>query len=77
MLNRDLAKERELEIVWRDLTPTGVAAFETLTGPDLKALNTFADPKKVVPQTLESPKTGSSMTVKLPARSYSVLSLTV
>ncbi len=77
VLNRDLAKERELEIVWRDLTPTGVTTFETLTGPDLKALNTFADPKKVAPQMLESPKTGSSMTVKLPARSYSVLSLTV
>lgn len=77
VLNRDLAKERELEIVWRDLTPTGVTTFETLTGPDLKALNTFADPKKVMPQTLENPKTGSSMTMKLPARSYSVLSLTV
>ena len=77
LFNRDLQKDRELEIVWRDLSPTGVTAFETLTGPDLKALNTFADPKRVVPQTLEMPKTGSNMTVKLPARSYSVLSLTV
>lgn len=75
MLNRDLEKARDLEIVWQDLTPTAVNAFETMTGPDLKALNTFADPKKVIPQTLEKPKAGSTMTVQLPARSYSVLSL--
>jgi alpha-L-arabinofuranosidase len=48
-----------------------------MTGTDLKAGNTFADPKKVVPETLESPKVGSKMTVKLPARSYSVFSLAV
>ena len=77
ILNRDLQKERDLEIVWRDLTPSSITGFETLTGPDLKALNTFADPKKVVPQTLENPKPGSRMTVRLPARSYSVLTLGV
>jgi alpha-N-arabinofuranosidase len=77
VLNRDLHNDRELEILWRDLTPSGVTTFETMTGPDLKALNTFADPKRVVPQTLDKPKTGSTMTVKLPARSYSVLSMTV
>ncbi|HEX4757866.1 MAG TPA: alpha-N-arabinofuranosidase, partial [Terracidiphilus sp.] len=52
VMNRDLVKEQELEINWHDLTPTKVLAFETITGPDLKAGNTFADPKKVVPQTL-------------------------
>jgi len=77
IMNRDLQNEQELEINWHDLTPTKVLAFETITGTDLKAGNTFADPKKVVPQTLESPKVGSKMTVKLPARSYSVLSLAV
>ena len=75
ILNRDLEKEQELEINWRDLTPTKVTAFETITGPDLKAANTFAEPKHVAPQTLESPKAGSRMSLKLPARSYSVLSL--
>ena len=76
-MNRDLVKQQELEINWHDLTPTKVLAFETITGTDLKAGNTFADPKKVVPQTLENPKVGSRMTLKLPARSYSVLSLAV
>jgi alpha-N-arabinofuranosidase len=77
MLNRDLQKEQELEINWHDLTPAKVLGFETITGNDLKALNTFADPKKVAPQTLEAPTVGSKMTIKLPARSYSVLTLAV
>jgi alpha-L-arabinofuranosidase len=52
-----------------------VKQFLTITGPDLKAGNTFADPKRVTPQTLETPKAGARMTVQLPARSYSVLLL--
>jgi alpha-L-arabinofuranosidase len=77
VLNRDLEKEQELELNWHDLTPTRVIGFETITGNDLKALNTFADPKKVVPQTVANPSVGSKMSVKLPARSYSVLTLAV
>lgn len=75
VLNRDLEKARDLELVWHDLTPTKVNSFDTITGNDLKAINTFADPNRVVPQKLENPSVGSRMTVKLPARSYSVLSL--
>ena len=75
VLNRDLEKPRTLEIAWRDLTPSSVMAFETISGPDLKAINTFADPKRVVPQKLDSPRAGSKMSVDLPARSYSVLSV--
>jgi alpha-L-arabinofuranosidase len=76
-LNRDLENEQELELNWHDLTPSNVLGFETITGNDLKALNTFADPKKVVPQTAAAPSVGSKMSVKLPARSYSVLTLQV
>src|ERR1039457_403055 len=47
MLNRDLESERELVLDWRDVTPSRVLACETLTGPDLKAINTFASPTKV------------------------------
>lgn len=75
ILNRDLEKPRELEIRWHDLTPTAVTQFDTLTGKDLKALNTFADPSRVVPQALEKPKAGTNMTVQLPPRSYSVLAV--
>jgi alpha-L-arabinofuranosidase len=72
MLNRDLDGEREIVLEWRDSTPTRVLACETLTGPDLKAFNTFEQPKRVVPTRLETPSVGSRMTFKLPARSYSV-----
>ena len=77
VLNRDLEKARDLEILWRDLTPGRVTSFETITGPDLKAGNTFEDPKRVTPQTLETPRVGSKMSLSLPARSYSVLSLSL
>src|SRR5579863_2881107 len=77
VLNRDLEKSRNLEIAWHDLTPSSVLTFETVTGSDLKALNTFADPNRVVPQKLENPRVGSRMSVELPSRSYSVLSLAI
>ena len=72
MLNRDLESERELQLDWRDLTPTRVLACETLTGPDLKVFNTFDAPTRVAPRTLEPPAPGPRMTFKLPARSYTV-----
>jgi len=57
------------------VTPARVIACETLTGTDLKAFNTFEQPKRVVPQKLEAPAPGSRMTFKLPPRSYSVVQL--
>ena len=75
MLNRDLESDRELVLEFRDPTPTKVLACETLAGPDLKASNSFAQPKRVAPQPLDAPQPGSRMTFKLPARSYSVAQL--
>jgi alpha-L-arabinofuranosidase len=72
MLNRDLESERELQLDWRDMTPTRVLACETLTGPDLKAFNTFDAATRVAPRTLDPPAPGPRMTFKLPARSYTV-----
>src|SRR5438445_10389733 len=71
-LNRDLQAERELIVEFRDLTPTRVLAAETLTGADLKASNTFEQPKVVAPRPLETPRPSATMTFKLPARSYSL-----
>jgi alpha-N-arabinofuranosidase len=73
VLNRDLQAERELVLDCRDFTPTRILASETLTGADLKAANTFERPALVAPRPLEAPRPGSSMTFKLPARSYSVV----
>jgi alpha-L-arabinofuranosidase len=75
MLNRDLDGERELALEWRDATPTRVLACETLTGPDLKAFNTFEQPRRVAPQRLDPPSAGTRMTFKLPPRSYTVAHL--
>ena len=73
MLNRDLESERELVLEWRDPMPARVLVCETLTGSDLKAVNTFAQPKLVAPQPLDAPEVGSRMTFKLPPRSYSAV----
>jgi alpha-N-arabinofuranosidase len=75
MLNRDLDGERELVLDWRDPMPTRVLACETLTGPDLKAINTFDAPNRVTPQALDAPRPGRSMTFKLPRASYTVAHL--
>jgi alpha-N-arabinofuranosidase len=72
MLNRDLDSERELILEWQDPIPKKVLACETLTGPDLKAFNTFEDPKRVVPKPLDPPAASARMTFKLPPRSYTV-----
>jgi alpha-L-arabinofuranosidase len=75
MLNRDLEAEREVVLEWGDVTPTKVLACETLTGADLKAFNTFEQPRLVSPQRLEAPAAGARMTFKLPPRSYTVAQL--
>jgi alpha-N-arabinofuranosidase len=75
MLNRDLDGERELALDWRDATPMRVIACDTLTGPDLKAFNTFEQPRRVAPQRLDPPAAGARMTFKLPPRSYTVAQL--
>ena len=74
LFNRDLVKSRQIEIVWEDLTPSGVVSSMVLTGDDLKAVNSFDPPKKVTPRTLDKPSTAGGRTrFEVPAKSYSVL----
>jgi alpha-N-arabinofuranosidase len=75
MLNRDLDADRKLALEWQAPTPTRVLACETLTGPDLKAFNTFAAPDVVAPRRLDAPAAGPRMAFKLPPRSYTVAHL--
>jgi len=75
MLNRDLDAEREVVVDWREVTPSRVLSCETLTGSDLKAFNTFEQPRRVVPRALDAPAAGNRMTFKLPARSYTAVQL--
>jgi alpha-N-arabinofuranosidase len=76
LFNRDLTSEREVTLVWRENPPSRVHDCQTLTGTDLKATNTFEEPRRVIPQRLESPTVGPRMALKLPARSYTLLRLT-
>jgi alpha-N-arabinofuranosidase len=75
MLNRDLENERELVLEWQAPVPARVLVCETLTGTDLKAANTFAQPAAVAPRPLDAPAAGARMTFKLPPRSYTVAHL--
>ena len=77
ILNRDLEKPRDVEITWRDIVPAKINSCQTITGSDLKAINTFEQPRNVLPQNLEAPRLGSKMMLRVPARSYSVVSLAV
>jgi alpha-L-arabinofuranosidase len=73
ILNRDLEKPRDVELVWREAPPQKVVFSQVLTGPDLKAVNSFENPKKVEPQAIEAPKAGARTTLQVPARSYTVI----
>jgi len=74
ILNRDLAKAHSVEVNWQDKTPGAVLASWAMTGDDLKAVNSFETPKKVVPQVLAKPvTTGGKTKFEVPARSYSVV----
>jgi len=75
ILNRDLEKARDLNLVWHEATPTRVSSCQVLTGPDLKAVNGFDAPGRVVPKSLDAPQVGSKMTLQVPARSYTLLNL--
>ena len=74
ILNRDLSKAREVELVWEDKAPATVVSSNVLTGDDLKAANTFAAPQKVAPQAFAKPSTSGSRTkLEMPPRSYAAI----
>jgi alpha-N-arabinofuranosidase len=77
VLNRDLVRPRELEVEWQGMTPSRVINAQVITGDDLKASNTFAAPQKVMPQALEPPAARRSMTLQLPPRSYTMVTVAV
>jgi alpha-N-arabinofuranosidase len=74
ILNRDLAKAHDLEVVWEDAAPARVISASVLTGDDLKASNTFAAPRRVVPQSFSAPVvSGGKSKFAVPAHSYTVI----
>jgi alpha-N-arabinofuranosidase len=77
MLNRDTSGDREVVLEWGDITPSRVLNSETLTGSDLKAFNTFEQPRRVAPQRFDAPAAAGRMTFKLPAGSYTAAHLAI
>lgn len=77
VLNRDLENERSVVLDWVDPVPRRVNVFQTLTGSDMKAVNTFDNPDRVTPEELDPPRPDRTMTLRVPAGSYSVLNLSV
>ena len=74
ILNRDLAKSHDVEVVWEDTAPTRVISANLLTGDDHKASNSFAAPERIAPQTLAMPAaSGGKTKFEVPARSYTVV----
>lgn len=74
ILNRDLAKPHEVEVVWEDVAPARLISASLLTGDDLKASNSFAAPKRIAPQSFAAPATsGGKSKFEVPARSYTVI----
>jgi alpha-L-arabinofuranosidase len=73
LLNRDLAKPHQVEIVWEGSSPRAGDAV-VLTGSDLKAANTFDAPSRVVPQKAEKASSAAGRSsFELPPRSYTVV----
>jgi len=64
-----------LEIVWREGAPIRIGECQVMTGPGLKAINSFETPQRVIPHALDAPKVGSRMTFELPAHSYTMAHL--
>lgn len=74
ILNRDMAKSHQVDVVWQDAAPTRLLTATILTGTDLKAFNTFDAPQRVAPADLAKPVTSGGHTkFEVPAQSYSVL----
>jgi alpha-N-arabinofuranosidase len=74
ILNRDLTRARQVEVVWEDAPKTRIAASQVLTGSDLKAVNGFDAPERVKPQPFDKPSTTNGRTrFEVPARSYTVI----
>jgi alpha-N-arabinofuranosidase len=74
VLNRDLAKQREVEVVWEDSAPSRTVDAWTLTGSDLKAVNTFDTPRRVTQQQFTKPPIASGKSkFEVPAGSYTVI----
>ncbi len=73
VLNRDLASAHQFEVNWEDKNAGRLLDSLVITGNDLKAVNGFDAPQRVVPQPADKPSSSGNCTrIEVPSRSYSV-----
>jgi len=73
ILNRDLSNSHQVELNWEATAGSRLLFSSVLTGTDLKAVNGFDKPDRVMPQSADKPLTSGNLTkLELPPRSYSV-----
>ena len=73
ILNRDLSNSHQLELNWEARAANRLLFSSVITGADLKAVNGFDRPDRVVPQSADKPTTaGNLIRLEVPPRSYSV-----
>jgi alpha-L-arabinofuranosidase len=61
------------EAVWREAPLQKVIFSQVLTGTDLKAFNSFENPRRIAPLPFEAPKPAPRTVLQFPARSYMVI----
>ncbi len=78
ILNRDLTRPHEVNVIWQDASPSRLLKATVLTGNDLKAFNSFDYPKNVGPQDMGKPATSGGRTkFEVPPRSYTAIQWSV
>ncbi len=74
IVNRSQTETITTELVWQDAAPAQVTAVHQLTGPDVRAENTFEQPDRIVPsQQAGGPVTDGKYTLVLPPLSFTTV----
>jgi len=78
IVNRSQTESLPVDIVWQDVSPTGVISAHQLAGTDPKMANSFENPNQVIAVSITAPeiKDGKT-TMMLPPLSFTTLEVTV
>ena len=77
IVNRSQTDATVTDLIWQSDAPTAISAMWQLSGPDVKAANSWAEPNKVVARQLTPPQlTDQTLTLNLPPLSFTVLRMT-
>jgi alpha-N-arabinofuranosidase len=75
LVNRSQTETVSTNIVWQSAAPRQIAGVTQLTGPDVKATNTYEHPDAVVPHPVAGVQMdGNTLSLALPPLSFTVVS---